>query len=43
MKIKLDGYRCERCAHEWVPRDAKVVPVICPKCKSAYWSRPRKK
>jgi len=39
-KIKLDGYRCERCKHVWVPRD-KDIPRICPSCKSPYWDIPR--
>jgi len=40
--IKMDGYRCERCNHEWVPR-SKIdeLPTICPKCKSPYWNTPR--
>lgn len=38
-KIKLDGWRCERCAHQWVPRTMTVRPTICPKCKSPYWDR----
>lgn len=39
-KIKLNGYRCERCDHEWVPRD-EYIPRICPSCKSPYWDMPR--
>tara|TARA_Y100000310_G_C20607180_1_gene776139 strand:- start:178 stop:333 length:156 start_codon:yes stop_codon:yes gene_type:complete len=42
-KIKLEGYKCERCSHEWVPRNkSKEEPRVCPKCKSPYWNRPRK-
>lgn len=41
-KIQLDGYKCERCDHEWVPRDKTEKPTICPKCKSPYWDKPRK-
>jgi hypothetical protein len=41
VKLEVWGYRCERCGHEWIPRD-KDVPRICPKCKSPYWDRPRK-
>jgi predicted Zn-ribbon and HTH transcriptional regulator len=37
------GYRCERCDHEWVPRDKDQEPKVCPKCKSAYWDTPRQK
>ena len=37
------GYRCERCEHEWVPRNFEREPLVCPKCKSPYWDRPRKK
>ena len=40
--IKVEGYECERCSHQWVPRDDKP-PKVCPKCKSPYWDRPRKK
>ena len=40
-KVRLWGYRCERCGHEWVPR-MKEEPRVCPKCKSPYWNRPRK-
>ena len=42
VPITLMGYRCERCGHEWVPKDAEREPVACPKCKSPYWDRPRK-
>jgi uncharacterized OB-fold protein len=40
--VKLDGYRCERCGHLWVPR-SKIdeLPIICPKCKSPYWNKSR--
>jgi predicted Zn-ribbon and HTH transcriptional regulator len=41
-KVKLLGYRCERCGHEWLPRDKDHTPRVCPKCKSPYWDRPRK-
>lgn len=41
-KITFDGFRCERCEHEWVPRETtKGEPTICPECKSPYWNRPR--
>ena len=41
IKIVADGYRCERCGHEWVPRKANEHPRVCPKCKSPYWDRPK--
>jgi len=42
-KIKLTGYRCERCDHEWVPRETtEGSPTICPDCKSPYWNKTRK-
>ena len=40
--VKLDGYRCVRCEHEWVPRQKGQVPLVCPSCKSPYWNRPRR-
>ncbi len=40
-KVQIWGFRCERCKHEWVPRDKEQEPRVCPKCKSPYWDRPR--
>lgn len=40
-KVQLWGYRCERCGHEWLPREKDRDPKVCPKCKSPYWDRPR--
>ena len=42
IEIKVKGYRCERCGHEWTPRGLKE-PKVCPKCKSPYWNVPKKK
>lgn len=42
-KIKIDGYKCERCEHKWVPRSYDNEPRVCPKCKSPYWNLPRKR
>ena len=41
-EITLKGWECERCKHQWVPRE-KDYPKVCPKCKSPYWDRPRNK
>ena len=42
VDITVKGYKCERCGHKWVPR-GKEEPRVCPKCKSAYWDKPKKK
>jgi len=42
IKITVEGYKCERCTHEWIPRN-KETPIICPKCKSPYWNKPKKR
>ena len=49
-KIKIDGYVCERCSHQWVARNSKgnknnsrEEPRVCPRCKSPYYNVPRKK
>jgi predicted Zn-ribbon and HTH transcriptional regulator len=44
-RVTLDGFRCERCEHVWVPRtkDTTDEPRVCPKCKSPYWNRPRQR
>ena len=41
-KVTLEGFRCERCGHEWLPREKGQEPTVCPKCKSPYWNKPRK-
>jgi hypothetical protein len=33
---------CERCGHDWIPR-GEFEPKICPKCKSIYWDRPKRR
>lgn len=53
ITIKVSGYRCERCGHEWVARSSRnatptkrskpTTPRICPKCKSAWWDTPKEK
>lgn len=41
--IEKQAYRCDRCNHEWYPRlQTEEHPAICPKCKSAYWNKPRR-
>jgi len=43
-KVRLWGWRCERCGHEWVPREkTEGEPRVCPKCKNPYWNKPRQK
>jgi len=41
ITLNLEGYKCERCGHEWVPL-GKKEPIVCPKCKSPYWNIPRR-
>lgn len=43
IQITVNGFLCERCGHKWIPR-TKIDedPIICPKCKSPYWNKPRK-
>jgi len=43
VPITVMGFRCERCGHEWIPRDSEYEPATCPKCKSPYWNRPRRR
>ncbi len=42
-EVLIEGYKCERCGHEWAPREKDQAPKVCPKCKSPYWDRPKKK
>ena len=43
IEITVKGHKCERCGHEWISKSKKrKVPILCPKCKSAYWNIPKK-
>ena len=51
IEIKVKGFKCERCGHEWIPRvtldelkgKKKIfMPTTCPKCKSPYWNKPKR-
>lgn len=46
------GFVCERCGHVWANRPPvsltelvkeKVVPRICPMCKSQLWNTPKER
>ena len=41
-EITVKKCKCERCRHNWITR-SNTLPKVCPKCKSPYWDRPRKK
>jgi predicted RNA-binding Zn-ribbon protein involved in translation (DUF1610 family) len=38
VRIEIEGLRCTRCGHEWVPR-RDWHPFVCPRCKSPFWDR----
>ena len=42
VTLSVEGYKCERCEHEWIPRNKTDEPAVCPKCKSPYWNKPRR-
>lgn len=45
IQVTKEGFKCNRCNHEWLPRSNKVPlepPVNCPKCNSPYWNKERK-
>ena len=37
MKI----FKCLRCEHEWASKQDR--PTVCPKCKTPYWDKVKKK
>lgn len=40
----VQGRRCVRCGHEWLPRSAgraEALQRTCPGCHSPYWNRTR--
>lgn len=43
VPITVMGCRCGRCGYEWIPRNLKTDPTVCPDCHSPYWNQPRRK
>jgi hypothetical protein len=44
VPITVMGLRCDRCAHEWIPRGGvDEEPRVCPACHSYLWNQPEKK
>jgi DNA-directed RNA polymerase subunit RPC12/RpoP len=46
--IKILGYKCSRCEHQWIPRSYKNKkktdkPRVCPRCKNPYWDKEKTK
>ena len=43
VKLTINAYICERCKHNWIPRQNRDdLPETCPSCRSPYWNKPRK-
>lgn len=40
-KIKVDGYKCDKCGHTWIKR-GEEEPAQCPKCRTVRWNKPNK-
>lgn len=40
--VLIVGNKCYRCGHEWLSRNSKEKPAVCPNCKSPYWDRPKR-
>jgi hypothetical protein len=38
--VMIEGCKCLRCGHVWVPRNTEEKPLCCAGCKSPYWNRP---
>ena len=46
--VVIEGYMCERCEYRWGSRTGsglrpKSDPKVCPKCKTPYWNKARRK
>jgi hypothetical protein len=42
IPIVVLGYRCERCGHQWKPRNSDEPPLVCPWCKTHCWDQPKR-
>ena len=41
--VLIEGNKCYRCGHEWLSRNKKERPTVCPNCKNPYWHKPKRK
>lgn len=45
VAVVLNKNVCLRCTREWYSRPkadgSLVLPLVCPKCKSPYWNKPK--
>ena len=41
--VLIVGNKCYRCEHEWLSRNNKERPTVCPNCKNPYWDKPKRK
>lgn len=39
--FKMPIAKCFRCEYTWYPRKPQIL--LCPKCKSRYWDKERKR
>ena len=37
--VEIEGVRCKKCEHEWIPRPISDKPVRCPSCMSRNWNK----
>lgn len=40
MSLERQILKCQRCGHQWVPRQTNVR--TCPRCKSTRWDKEKK-
>ena len=40
VPITVMGYKCDRCAAEWLPQNPPAEPEACPSCNSRQWNKP---
>ena len=43
FKRTVPAWKCDRCAHIWIPRSWRAKPIKCPSCSSARWDATRRR
>ncbi len=43
LHFQMKLVKCKRCGYTWFPRKDESKVRQCPKCKSAYWNKEKKK
>ena len=40
--INKEGFTCQKCGWQWIPKKIDKRPRVCPGCHSPWWDQPKR-